>query len=263
MRLLTSLAARDMAPDVFAHAESSPPSKAEPAGAGRGDARPDLVSTATALIDAARQAGTLDQLADEARAAAEPSGAQKIENAEVLHLLVELARGQGTKVAPRIEARLAELIKENRGPSRRATAHSRVRSSGPRISSADRVKFPWTDYLLARAAVRADEPIGGLGLRLTRALVERAERVNDWALIGDHARRAGRGHGPPRRCAPERRRRSRPGLASWHPTDLRPGSYLWDQRARALLDRPPGACRPSVRVHDRSPPVRLSPHRFL
>ena len=40
------------------------------------------VSTATALIEAARQAGTLDQLADEARAAADLKAAQKVENAE-------------------------------------------------------------------------------------------------------------------------------------------------------------------------------------
>ena len=51
----------------------------------------------------------LDKLADEARTAAD----QKVENAEALHVLVELARGQGPKVVPRIEARLAALIKEN------------------------------------------------------------------------------------------------------------------------------------------------------
>ena len=96
-----------------------------------------VVSTTTALIEAARQAGTLDQLADEARAAADLKGAQKVENAEAFYLLVELARGQGPKVAPRIEARLAELIKENEsrpitpindGVARVQAHHGRIRA---------------------------------------------------------------------------------------------------------------------------------------
>ena len=83
-----------------------------------------VISTAAALIDAARQAGTLDKLADEARAAAD----QKVENAEALHALVELARGQGPKVVPRIEARLADLIKEN---EERANEKPKVVPTGP------------------------------------------------------------------------------------------------------------------------------------
>ena len=112
VRILAAQGARDLAPDVFARTE--PP---EPMPAANSSADGRVLSTAAALIDAARQAGTLDKLADEARAAAE----QKIENAETLHVLVELARGQGPRVAPRIEARLAELIKENQERANRET----------------------------------------------------------------------------------------------------------------------------------------------
>ncbi len=218
VRLLTSMAGLDPAPDVFAPAAPRPLSRPQPVDRAT---RQDPVSTATALIDAAREAGILDQLAEEARTAAEPSGAQAVENAEVLHLLVELARGQGSKVAPRIEARLAGLIKENEAhpaepPAQPGTV---VRTA---VSQAERVKFPWTDYLLARAAVRAGEPIGGLGLRMTRALVDRAARINDYALSaimrGDLAEALARRSGATAI--------QRPGLASWQATDMRPGYYL-------------------------------------
>ena len=86
------------------------------------------MSTARTLIEAARRAGTLDQLAEEARAAALLKTDKKIENAQTLHLLVELARGQGGSVAADIEGRAAELV---RGKTRRNPPTSRQRARRP------------------------------------------------------------------------------------------------------------------------------------
>ena len=74
------------------------------------------VSTARTLIEAAQRAGTLDQLAEEARAAAALQTDKKVENAETLHLLVELARGKGATVVPYIERRAAEIVRKNNQP---------------------------------------------------------------------------------------------------------------------------------------------------
>ena len=221
VRILASQGARDVPPDIFARSEAV----AKPVAARTVEAVDDaVISTAAALIDAARQAGMLDKLADEARAAAD----QKVENAEALHALVELARGQGPKVMPRIDARLAILIKENQ---ERANEKPRVVPTGPLAVATDipdrkKTTFPWSDYLVARALLRSDDPaIGGLGLRLPQPLLERAQQVNDWGVLaclhGDLAEAAARHAGDP--SAPTA---SPPSV--WHPADLRPNSDLLD-----------------------------------
>ena len=111
VRILTALAAHDRAPDVFSRHE--PARETRPDAAVQPASDPTLISTTAALIESARQTGTLDQLADQVRANADLKAAQKVENAEGFYILVELARGQGARVAPRIENRLAELKKEN------------------------------------------------------------------------------------------------------------------------------------------------------
>ena len=110
VRILTSHGRPRRGPGRLRTAEAARTGSPPRTGAPR--RRPAVVSTATALIDAARQAGTLDQLADEARAAADQT-ARRSRMPRSSTCLIELARGQGAKVAPRIEARLAELIKEN------------------------------------------------------------------------------------------------------------------------------------------------------
>ncbi len=213
VRILAAGGARDLAPEAFTRAESAKP------GAAPASSDDTVLSTSTALIDAARQAGTLDALANEARAAAE----QKIENAEALHVIVELARGQGPKVAPRIEVRLAELTKENQERARekpKPTTETVSRGT----SEGSTVKFPWNDYLTARAALRADDPaIASLGRRLVLALMERAEKTNDFPVLaslrGDLVESAVRRAG-----APEAPTSSLP--ASWRPAEVRPGVDL-------------------------------------
>ena len=181
------------------------------------------VSTTTALIEAARQAGTLDQLADLARAVADLKAAQKVENAEVFYLLVELARAEGAKVAPRIEARLAELIKENETAPEPASNSGVTRS---RLSTArsERLTFPWTDSLVATLALRDKDPaVGRLGERLTQALIKRGEILSDWPVLsrlrGDLAEASARRAG-----APEAISASLPAL--WRPADMRPSYDL-------------------------------------
>ena len=110
VRILAAGGARDLAPEAFTRAGSAKP------GAAR---RPRSDDTVLSTADRPDRRGTAGRARStlwpsEARAAAE----QKIENAEALHVIVELARGQGSKVAPRIEARLAELTKENQERAR-------------------------------------------------------------------------------------------------------------------------------------------------
>lgn len=214
IRILAALGTRDLAPDAFTHAGET-----DRKGNGPPSAEDSILSTAAALIEAARQAGTLDQLADEARTAAE----QKIENAETLHILVELARGRGTAVVPRLESRLAELVKQNRERER-----DRVKAGNATGSTASNsrnfVKFPWNDTLAARAALAAsDRTVAELGRRLTLALVDRAEKSSDYPVLA--ALRADL-------AAFAARRSGGSGLAgaplpsAWHAADVRPGSEL-------------------------------------
>ncbi len=170
------------------------------------------LSTATALIDAARRAGTLDQLAETARVAALLKADKKVENAEALHLLIELARGQGVQVVPVIENRLAVLIQENnayQGPVGGAPAPA------ARRAASERLVFPELDFLLARAALPDANPaVSAAGLRLSDALMERAKKVGSRPGLAQlralTALVRARKEGAPNVLAA-------PNLAWWHP----------------------------------------------
>jgi tetratricopeptide (TPR) repeat protein len=169
VRLLAALGARDEPPDVFAKTAAKD-------GAGPGSAGDDVVGTATLLIGAAREAGALDALAAEAAAAAD----QKVENAEVLHTLIELARGKVEGVRPRIEARVDALVKET---ETRTDPNNQNRPL-PAGAGNKPLTFPWADYLVARSALAQDDPaLRDLGLKLADALVERARKVNQYAIL--------------------------------------------------------------------------------
>jgi tetratricopeptide (TPR) repeat protein len=183
VRILTSMAAHDMPPEVFTRLD--PSALKREAGPGT-SADEEVVSTATALIESARDAGALDQLAQAARAAAEPKGDQKIENGEVFAILVDLALGRGSDLAPRIDGRIAEVAKENENHARTL---AQQQASGTQVQSARVVrnvplKFPWSDYLVAHGAIRSSSAaIGDLGARLIAALAERAQQLNDWGVL--------------------------------------------------------------------------------
>ena len=127
-----------------------------------------MVGTASALVDAAREAGTLDDLATATAAAVE----QKVENAEALLTLVDLARGQPAAIKPRLAARIDALAKEAEvKPEANPEPDRDPPEQDPR-------SFPWTDYLLAHAALTQDDP--GLldqGIRLAGLLIESAQKV--------------------------------------------------------------------------------------
>jgi len=213
-RILTSMAGGVLMPEVFAKPEAGRKPKVEPAGLA-GDQT--MKSTAIALIEAARQAGKLDQLSALARSAAEQPAGQKVENAEVLYALVELARGQGVQVAPRVEARLAEIVKENDENLTAMPQEPGVRPA--RVGGrAERLMFPWTDFLVSRAILGSDQSsLQALGTRLTEALIQRAQDTSMMTILPalrvDLARakalRAG---------APAALPSGDAGLALWHPT---------------------------------------------
>ena len=67
-----------------------------------------LVASLELLVDAAKEAGKLDELAEQAKLAVE----KKRENAEALWTLVEVARGHASEVEPALKALLAEWSKK-------------------------------------------------------------------------------------------------------------------------------------------------------
>ena len=184
VRSLTSHGSRQSVPPIFWRSGESRPGEAggNPArelalaSNNRGD-----VSTARTLIEAARRAGTLDSLAEEARAAALLKTDKKIENAQTLHLLVELARGQGTAVVPDIENRTAEIVQQNNrfqpdeNQNRARNAVAKRQRAG---AAAEPLVFSETDFQLACAAISdAKAPVINAGRRLLEALAERAKKA--------------------------------------------------------------------------------------
>ncbi len=131
-RILTTMETSQIAPGVFMKSSATTVPSSETPGAQASEA---ALSTASALIDAARQAGKLDELAALASAAAGLKADNKVENAEVLFMLVELARGQGAQAAPRIEARVAELIKEDEAHRAANSAPAGARPLGSTVKT--------------------------------------------------------------------------------------------------------------------------------
>jgi len=176
-----------------------------------------VAATSTLLVEAARQANKLDELIDEARAAA---GA-KVENARPLLTLALIAAGRSAEAEPAIIARLDELKK------------FAVRPEGtPRYPNEPRRGFEWTDYLVARAAL-ADPAIGETAVRLSAALIAQAETHQNWMFLGRLrrdlvVRRAARAGTLAAPAGPD------PGLASWRPATLQ-GADTHRQGSMATL----------------------------
>jgi len=221
VRILTSMAAHEMAPELFS--QSAPGSAKQPQAPTTG-AGEEVMSTATALIESARDAGALDQLAQETRAAAEAKGDQKIENAEVFAILVELALGRGREVAARLDARIAEVKKESEAHTRTAAQQQpgvNQLVSARAISRTAPIKFPWSDYLVAHVAIQSSDAAAlALGERLTQALAERAQQLKDWGVLArlrcDLAEAAARRAGSTLAVAAAQ-------PAHWSSADMRPG----------------------------------------
>lgn len=159
VRILSTTTPDDSPPAPFA----APPATAESG---------PVASTATALIRAAAEAGKLDELLAESRAAAE----QKMENSEHLHRLVALAAGKFDDVAAALEARRTEMVAENASPpDDQAARNARQRPK----------TFPWIDYLAAAEALRSREPkVHAAGIALADALEGQARRYMDPSALG-------------------------------------------------------------------------------
>lgn len=210
VRILASLGVPEPPPSVFT-------TSAQKDAAATGSA---LVGTASALVAAAREAGALDELAAAAAAAAD----KKLQNAESLLVLVEVARGKVDAIRPRVQSRLDALAKEVAGPVDPAN------SSAPR-AVATRVAFPWNDCLVARAAMTSDDPaLLTLGLQLAEALVESAKKARNYAVMShlNFEIAAARWNLNRAKSAP---RHGGVTLAHWHPADIQNNVMLRDDSA--------------------------------
>ena len=183
IRLLAAFAPTDIPPESFG--------RFLPIGDGSG-----LVSTMELLVDAAKAAGKLEELAEQARLAVERKG----ENAEALWTLVQIARGRAGEVEAPLGALLAEWSKKADAP-----VESVFGNPPPR-------PVPWADYHRVRAAL-ADSKLADLGRRLAaRANPRLVDPVMQGHLRLDVA------------SSQSRRERSDgleadPGLRSWAPVD--------------------------------------------
>ncbi len=150
-----------------------------------------VVSTSGLLIDAARAAGKLDELLQETRELVD----KKVENADALWLLAELARGSSSELNARLKTR-AEALKTTVNPEE-------IR---PEVS--------WADLLIARAGLRNRDLPEDLGREFATLVLTRAvtlEGAIATRLRYDLARRqAERAGASAVLDHPE------PGLAYWH-----------------------------------------------
>jgi tetratricopeptide (TPR) repeat protein len=168
-----------------------------------------VFATPLLLIEAAREARMLDELASEVRVLDDKS----VEEARPLLVLVEIARGKGSDVIPKIEAMAAELEK--------AVKQSASSANVPQNGVLPTPPLVW--FLVARESL-LDDRLNAVGERLANGLIERpwngkfnGATTQSWMLA--HLRRdllqakAARASG-----------RSQPidrdgGLASWTPTE--------------------------------------------
>ena len=195
--LVAFLSDRNVPPAVFGA------SNAIPAGG--------IIATPLLLIEAAREAGKLDELAAEVRALDEKS----VEEARPLLILVEIARGKGGDVLPKVEA-IADDLEKAIGPS--TPPNSRINPQNASLPP------PALVTLLVAGACLLDETLGPAGERLANGLIRRPwnGNVNGSSLPNSmlaHLRRdllrrkatlaSGRGRTIARDS----------GLASWTPTE--------------------------------------------
>jgi tetratricopeptide (TPR) repeat protein len=153
-----------------------PESPAPPAVFGKAPASvraPELVTTADWLVTAAREAGRLDELAEQVQKAiaakeaaqpqkpatpAKPPAPARDDNGSLLKLMIDLARGRAAEVRPHLEKRLAAL---------RTPTDSDVNNfgrTGVRMVA-------WPEYLVTRAAL-ADPAARDLGEAMARRMME-------------------------------------------------------------------------------------------
>jgi tetratricopeptide (TPR) repeat protein len=169
VRLLAAFIPEDAPPASFMEGAKA---RSLPAGPASRAAGAGVLSTLELLITAAGEVKKLDELAAEARKLAD----QKVENAEILLALVQIAQGQAATAEPYVKRLLAELPgklpKENTG--------TRYWFQAPK-------PVEWSDYLVARACL-AQPPLQKLGEQAVKVLITHAQRLQDQQFLS-HLRR--------------------------------------------------------------------------
>lgn len=189
VRHLASFVADDLPPEVFGKLS------APPAGG--------FVSTADLLIQATKETNQLEALAKELQ----PLADQKVEEAQGLYLLVQVARGQSEGLAPKLKEIGANMLKEPEQP---------VDPDRPRPRQQQAKAVQWSDYLLARACLM-DPKLRDAGEEFGKQLLELTQRRQDHLFMSrikqqlaevTMARNGGK-------VTPGQDS----GLALWHPTE--------------------------------------------
>lgn len=179
LRLVSSFAPNDALPEVFVQVPKN---------------SPDLVTTADLLIDAARQAGKLDELAAEVKKLAD----QKVESAQTLSFLIEIASGRSATIEPQIKLHVDDYIKN-------------LPKQGDQSKT-----LQWSDFLLARACL-TDEKLRTDGQRFSQNLITHAQRTQNWPFLSHGRFMLNAGLVKQRTGSISEAARD-PGLALWHPT---------------------------------------------
>ncbi|HZV06513.1 MAG TPA: tetratricopeptide repeat protein, partial [Gemmataceae bacterium] len=146
------------------------PGETPPASFGKFAAPSDgVVSLPELLIDSARKTGQLAALTDEVKKLVE----KKVENAEVLYALIQLADGKGVTVEDIVKRQIDAVRKKVMAPPpvRSPFYYGGPEWSGPGVE--------WTEFLLARACLRDDREVA-FGVVLTDLLLWLAQgRTNE------------------------------------------------------------------------------------
>ncbi|HTU17039.1 MAG TPA: DUF1583 domain-containing protein [Gemmataceae bacterium] len=181
------------------------PAETPPDAFGKFTAPPNGVLSALGLlIEAARETGKLDELASEVQ----KLDANKIENADVLYALIQVARGQSDSTAGVVKQHLAQLRKKMAAPPpiRSPYYYDGQRQQGPQVE--------WTDYLLARACL-TDGRLTGTSEAFADQLISLAKNRQNWPAL-THLREDLALSRLPHRDK-SHAVSGDPGLASWHP----------------------------------------------
>jgi tetratricopeptide (TPR) repeat protein len=169
-----------------------------PVGDGSDPAAGGVASSFGLMIDAARQLGRLDALADEAGSLAE----QKVENADVLLVLVQVALGRGAAVEPRVRSLRDALAR--RWPKGQPDPNA-MRGFPPR-------PIEWADFLVAEACTR-DPALKDHGRAMLVTLLDQGRKTQHWAFQTLANRALALADLPDPAKTP-----AGPGLAHWHPS---------------------------------------------
>ncbi|HEY1377965.1 MAG TPA: DUF1583 domain-containing protein, partial [Gemmataceae bacterium] len=183
-----------------------------------------VVHTAVLLIDAAREAGKLDELAAEVQTLADA----KVENARTLSLLAQAVRGPASAVNPVLAEHLKDLRHRVASPPKQPAA---ARYYYPGMEeNANQEAVAWADVLVCRACL-ADPALAPLGEAMADQLLIQSKRVQNWGYMTflRAAVASSRVARDPTAARDTVRLRD-PGLALWHPAGTRNATTPQDAR---------------------------------